>query len=616
MNKRLTSTFQYIGYSLLGLFVITIFLFSLDNRAYENKVYRNVSIAGNDISGLSQDEFFEVLEDLEVQLQDKSILIEHRSEVQRVFPQDIGLQLDKDELWEKVYDYGHPEDVLSQFLVWLQSFSHYEDFQAQLFADTQALDRAMESWRELVPVTEPYNGDISISGVGVKVSLPEPGERLDEERLADMVVEALLNKASGSIIQAPLLLVEPLRSDQDYADAQFAIESLIGRPITLAAARYPNRRLTLPIKDLADMTFVTVPEDPRQAIVIDIDDELLVQKLGPLYPRDAEFIINEDNKVSIKDSQDGFDIDVSKTARNILNVMRKPNERTVELAYDAYIVPSFSTEDAEALNIEHLVSQFTTYHSCCEDRVENIQLVADIINGTYLEAGEIFDMNDVLGERTEERGFKNAGTIIKGKLVESVGGGISQFATTFHNAVYWGGYQVIAHKPHSIYFSRYPVGIEATINWPHIDYIFKNDTDTGLYIATSYTDDSITVSFYGSNDGRMAIGDHRWGSTNVEVTGASSDSRVVVSQVSDRYNFKEPLIEYEADPSLPRGEEVFVSLGDPRWSVNVIRRVLENDELVRIDSWPVHYQQDNTIIKRNPCDFYDPESEFDYLSCA
>ena len=134
-----------------------------------------------------------------------------------------------------------------------------------------------------------------------------------------------------------------------------------------------------------------------------------------------------------------------------------------------------------------------------------------------------------------------------------------------------------------------------------------------MYIDTSYNDESITVSFYGSNDGRQVIGDHSGGRTNVDVTGAGPDSRVVISKVGPKHNYQDPLIEYIPDTSLTRGTEVLVSIGDPRWSVHVERTIKQAGELVRYDSWPVHYRQDNTIVRKHPCDFYD--KEFDYSMC-
>jgi VanW like protein len=89
------------------------------------------------------------------------------------------------------------------------------------------------------------------------------------------------------------------------------------------------------------------------------------------------------------------------------------------------------------------------------------------------------------------------------EFVEDYGGGVSQLTTTLYNAVFFGGYQDVEHTPHSIYISRYPMGREATINYGVTDLKFRDDTSHGVLIRTSYTDTSITVTFYGDNDGRV-----------------------------------------------------------------------------------------------------------------
>ncbi len=142
------------------------------------------------------------------------------------------------------------------------------------------------------------------------------------------------------------------------------------------------------------------------------------------------------------------------------------------------------------------VSEFTTPHSCCEARVRNIQRIADIVRGVYLVPGETLSLNEYVGPRTVENGFFAAGAIRQGHLIEEVGGGVSQFATTIFNAAYFAGMDFVEYRSHSLYFSRYPYGREATISSPAPDLVMTNTTDYPILIWTSYTDESITVSMY------------------------------------------------------------------------------------------------------------------------
>jgi hypothetical protein len=154
-----------------------------------------------------------------------------------------------------------------------------------------------------------------------------------------------------------------------------------------------------------------------------------------------------------------------------------------------------------------LLPGFTTHHSCCEARVTNIQLMADRLNGMVVQPGEVFSMNDRLGPRTEAAGYVRAGILLDGDLYccdhpLNIGGGTSQVATTLYNAIFRNGFEVISHRPHTRYISRYPLGIEATLGYPSPDIVFRNDTFTPLTIVASYTGTSITFDLLGDDMGR------------------------------------------------------------------------------------------------------------------
>jgi vancomycin resistance protein YoaR len=164
--------------------------------------------------------------------------------------------------------------------------------------------------------------------------------------------------------------------------------------------------------------------------------------------------------------------------------------------------PDVTTAELAALRIHELVSEFTTYYPAGEPRVVNIKRAAELLDGKIIRAGGTFSMNRALGERTTARGFVPAPTIYGGEFVDSVGGGISQVATTLYNAAFLAGLDLIAHTPHSIYIDRYPMGREATISWGGPELIFRNDWEAAVLMKLIATDTSITVRFYSSPLGR------------------------------------------------------------------------------------------------------------------
>ena len=109
-------------------------------------------------------------------------------------------------------------------------------------------------------------------------------------------------------------------------------------------------------------------------------------------------------------------------------------------------------------------------------------------------------LNGLVGERTQAKGFVPAGAIAQGVLEDQVGGGVSQFTTTIFNAAFFAGMELVEYQSHSLYFSRYPRGREATVSWPKPDFKFRNDTPYGILIWPSYNDTSISVTFYSTKN--------------------------------------------------------------------------------------------------------------------
>ena len=196
-------------------------------------------------------------------------------------------------------------------------------------------------------------------------------------------------------------------------------------------------------------------------------------------------------------SRDGTGPDFDTIGRDIL-----AGRRNFDVQFGA-TQPDHDTAWAQALGITGLVSSFTTHHPCCEARITNIHRAADLINNTIIEPGQLFSLNNAIGPRTQARGFVQAPVIEDNEFGTDFGGGVSQLSTTTFNAAWWGGYDIVQHTPHSLYISRYPMGREATLNYPSIDMQFRNNTNHGIWLRTSYTGTSVTVALYGNNDGRV-----------------------------------------------------------------------------------------------------------------
>jgi hypothetical protein len=155
---------------------------------------------------------------------------------------------------------------------------------------------------------------------------------------------------------------------------------------------------------------------------------------------------------------------------------------------------TFDPRDIDPPPADVRVGIFSTPLTPGQPRNQNIRQAADYLDGTRVAPGERMSLNEAIGPRTRERGFQENGFISDGQTISVVGGGVSQVATTFFNAVWFSGHRIITHQPHSQYFERYPPGREATISWGGPDVVIENNSPHPLHIATSHTERSVTVA--------------------------------------------------------------------------------------------------------------------------
>ncbi len=155
----------------------------------------------------------------------------------------------------------------------------------------------------------------------------------------------------------------------------------------------------------------------------------------------------------------------------------------------------------ELMNSFGLLSTYTTKTTSNKNRNTNIDLSARAINGKTVLAGELFSFNGTTGERTAAKGYKEAAAISGGSSRDEIGGGVCQTSSTLFNAVARANLEIVARSPHAWPSSYVEKGMDATVNWPELDFKFKNNTDWPIFIVAGYENRKITVSIYGMSLG-------------------------------------------------------------------------------------------------------------------
>jgi vancomycin resistance protein YoaR len=617
MSRTSRITIVSLG-ALATLLLVVLAAFGIDRALHYGKVLHNVYAASVDLSGADKTAAQLRLLSFEDSLASVRATLEVGETTQQLDPDSVGFSLERSDMTSQALAAGRSGSIVDQFRWWLGHLVAKEQIPLEGTIDAQALSDVFDYWDESAFADHAFNGAVEVEDGKAVARYPHDGVGIDRAAASELILDTMLDPTHPTVSLPETDIVPELTAaDVDAAVAE--AQDMIGSPITLSRTD-PDLSVVFNSEQLASALTSKVVHDSPAHIQLSFDPDVVAEILAPesaglgVAPQDAGFEIAEDGTVRITPGHPGEIVDPAAATGALLVASQAPSRSSI-LPYENDAQPEFTTEDAEALDIKHLVSQFTTYHSCCQNRVTNIHLMADIIDGAIVLPGEEFSINAYVGERDTARGFLPDHTIIEGEMVDTIGGGVSQFATTFYNAVFYGGYEDITHKPHSYYFTRYPEGHEATISWPAPNLIFRNDSDAAILIKTSYTDTSLTVSFYGDNGGRTVVGEQKGGKTYATVTSEGDGSaRKVTASVSGRFDQTDPPTEYTPNPDLTPGDEIVDQKGRIGWSVIVTRDIEYPDGHVDSQKWTVRYRPEPHKVQVNPC-MIPPEEGAEPIPC-
>lgn len=499
----------------LVLLLLLVAAWGIDTATSSGRVARNVYADDRPLTGLDESELLTVALDVTDELRNEIVSVDFGPSFAgvEIDPVALGGRVDGDRLIDDALHARRGGFVIWRPFRWASSLFSRHEVTPHFVTDP---DLAAQAATQLVAANldTPTEPAIELSGGSLVVVPGVDGATLD----ADEIVAELPAVLAGGAPYRLALTPQPLPPELDVAFLD-----------PIAAEANAATAADIDLQVLGSTALITVDE-LRSWVLLDLDGEqptwtfdeaTLIAGLQPKFPalgtqdQQAHFDIVDGKPVIIPASESvvccaAGSGDALKTALLAPSNGNQPaagddadpsdapnpGRRVVELSPDISDGGAEGVAELESLGIVEKVSEFTTKHDCCQNRVTNIHLMADIVKGTIVRPGETFSLNGLVGKRTIERGFLPAGAIAQGVLEDQVGGGVSQFATTIFNAVFFAGLDFVEYQSHSLYFSRYPRGREATVSWPKPDFRFTNNTPYGVLIWPSYTGTTITVAFY------------------------------------------------------------------------------------------------------------------------
>ncbi|MCU1458092.1 MAG: putative vancomycin resistance protein [Actinomycetia bacterium] len=569
--RRWIETAGYVGLGVLGVLLLLVAGTLVERVSHRGSVYSGVAVPHTDVAGKPSGEARAAIQATANRLATEPIRARAGSGAHAIAltvdPAVIGYSVDVDATLKAARRDGRSRNPLDQIGGFLLRRVRDDDVPLVSTWDAHKVGNVAAAWSQQAS-TGVANGNIHIEGTTVTAVAPSSGRGITEAAVRAAIVRALRDGDRGTIT----LPIGPVRPEVDRAAVGRAV--LAARAILSAPTEVVVGTATLVISP-EQLAPALVANPMRKGLVISVDGTKLRTSLGPaitpyeVAAKDADWAVAADNKVTVTPEVVGQGLDLDAVGRDIAAGSHHVTGALLP------IPPARTTAWAEKQHITALVGSFTTNHACCQTRVQNIHHAADLVNGTVVEAGQTFSLNDKLGPRTAESGYLKAPVFAEGEgFFDDFGGGISQFTTTLFNAEFISGYKDVSHTPHSIYITRYPEGREATINYGSIDLKFQNDTASGLLIRTSYTNTSITVSIYGDMGGRT-----------VKLTGPNEIDK------------KPPGTKCTDDPTLPTGTEKVTTPGYPEIHVENFRDITQPGVPDRHERYTWHYQNVDTAAQ-------------------
>ena len=420
---------------------------------------------------------------------------------------------------------------------------------------------------------DPLSAAIVRRGLRVETVPERAGTRLEREAAAVLFVRQLgsLNRAGGTTVTLPVVTATPPVTAAMLAAPARRARVALSAPVFL---RGTGRSWRIPRWRIAQLLALPSGGATKLAIAGPQADDYfraLSSRVGK-KPVDARFAVSGES-IQILPSRDGNELDVPATARALLRAATRPTNRVASLAV-ARAAPDRTTPEVFAMGIDTRMSSYKTYNSGTYDRITNLRLGVQELDDTLVEPGGTFSLNEAIGERTVERGFRPAPVIIGTRYEEEVGGGTSQVATTVFNAVWEAGLKITERNPHSLYISRYPLGRDATVYWPSLDLSFVNDTTHWVLVKGFAEPDGIRVSIYG--------GERR------QVESSPGTRSITGSAPVKRVN----------DAKLEQGKTRVAEEGSTPSRTSVTRTIHGPDgKLLRTETWTTSYKGETRIIR-------------------
>ena len=353
------------------------------------KVYKNVYLNGEDLSGKTKEEVENIITKQNEELVSKKIdIYQNSEEIFNVTSEEIELKIDEAKTIEKVMSFGRKGNIFTSNFKIIAALFKPAKIQAEYSYNSEKLDTVIK------------NIDLSIKNrvVDDSYSVDEPSAKLI----------ITIGKSGNSI---------------DYNNEE---ESIINA-----------------FKSKGE-TKVTLDLISRGAQKLDVDK---VYEEVKREPKDA-YLDEKSSPVKFISEVVGIDFDVNELKDFLAKSENKEEGKVIEFGIKI-TEPNVKLKDLTSKYYNDKIAGKTTYFNASQyARANNLKVALSYLNDKVIMPGETFSYNAAIGDTTAAKGYLPAATFKGGTTVKEMGGGICQTTSTLYDAVLMAGLEIVERHQH------------------------------------------------------------------------------------------------------------------------------------------------------------------------
>lgn len=532
------------------------------------------------ISGYTQTQASQILKNKVSNLKRDGLRIQIADKVLEISLNKLEVEFDVEKTTRTAYQVGHSINLATNFRKIFSLAQKPVNLKLKFSLNQALLDEELTKFAKQfeTPILE---SRLEVKSGQVQFTPGKARQKVDTDVIKQKIFQDLENLKLEPVT-AQVLTIQP-EIPQNLADkVRLAASKFVGKKIKITAAD-----VNLEIDENQILKLLSPAENfgsfellPNKEKVENFVQSELVNKISR-SPEDAKLQFAGGKVVVFQPSVDGILLDTQKSIDLITQAITT-EDKTVQINLPVNVtLAKIKTEDINNWGISELVGRgVSNFAGSAAERIHNIKLATSRINGTLIPPGETFSFNSTVGEISQGTGYTSAYIISKGRTILGEGGGVCQVSTTAFRAAADAGLEIVKRTAHA-YRVRYyeqaghPVGLDATIFIPTVDFQFKNDTQNHILIQAYTQGLDLYFDFYGTKDGRL-----------VEVS---------KPQVTNVRSAPDPL--YEPDDTLPVGTTKQVDFAAIGSTVEIRRTVRKDGQILHFDKFLSNYQPWQAVYK-------------------